>query len=57
MIGYAIAWFGSPNPFFYWAAFFYFVCIVINWGFYAPQGAEKPWDAGGNTRPYLRGFP
>jgi NNP family nitrate/nitrite transporter-like MFS transporter len=42
MIGYAIAWFGSPNPFFYWAAFFFLVCIVVNWWFYARKGAEKP---------------
>jgi len=42
MIGYAFYWFGSPNPFFYWAALFYFVCIVINWWYYARKGAEKP---------------
>jgi NNP family nitrate/nitrite transporter-like MFS transporter len=42
MIGYSLTWFGSPNPFFYWAAFFYFVCILINWWFYARKGAEKP---------------
>jgi NNP family nitrate/nitrite transporter-like MFS transporter len=42
MIGYSIAWFGSPNAFFYWAAFFYLVCIGINWWFYARKGAEKP---------------
>jgi NNP family nitrate/nitrite transporter-like MFS transporter len=42
MLGYANDWFGSFNPFFYWAAFFYFVCLVINWWFYARKGAEKP---------------
>jgi NNP family nitrate/nitrite transporter-like MFS transporter len=42
MLGYSIAWFGSPNAFFYWAAIFYFVCIVINWWYYARKGAEKP---------------
>jgi NNP family nitrate/nitrite transporter-like MFS transporter len=42
LIGYSIAWFGSPNAFFYWAAFFYLVCIGINWWFYARKGAEKP---------------
>jgi NNP family nitrate/nitrite transporter-like MFS transporter len=42
MLGYAFSWFGSPNPFFYWAAFFYFVCILINWWYYARSGAEKP---------------
>ena len=28
MLGYAFDWFGSFNPFFYWAAFFYLVCIA-----------------------------
>ena len=42
MIGYSFAWFGSPNAFFYWAAFFYLVCIAINWWYYARKGAEKP---------------
>ncbi len=42
MLGYAFDWFGSFNPFFYWAALFYLVCIVINWWYYARKGAEKP---------------
>jgi len=42
MLGYAYDWFGSFNPFFYWAVFFYLVCIGINWWFYARKGAEKP---------------
>ena len=42
MLGYSFDWFGSFNPFFYWAAFFYVVCIAINWWFYARKGAEKP---------------
>ena len=42
MLGYAFDWFGTFNPFFYWAAFFYLVCIGINWWFYARKGAEKP---------------
>ena len=42
MLGYAFDWFGSFNPFFYWAAFFYLVCIAINWWYYARRGAEKP---------------
>jgi NNP family nitrate/nitrite transporter-like MFS transporter len=42
MLGYANDWFGSFNAFFYWAAFFYLVCIGINWWFYARKGAEKP---------------
>ena len=42
MLGFSFDWFGSYNPFFYWAAFFYLVCIGINWWFYARKGAEKP---------------
>lgn len=42
MLGYAYNWFGSFNPFFYWAAIFYLVCLVINWWYYARPGAEKP---------------
>ena len=42
MLGYAYDWFGSFNAFFYWAAIFYLVCIIINWWYYARAGAEKP---------------
>jgi MFS transporter, NNP family, nitrate/nitrite transporter len=42
MLGYSSDWFGSFNPFFYWAVFFYLVCLGINWWFYARKGAEKP---------------
>jgi NNP family nitrate/nitrite transporter-like MFS transporter len=42
MLSYSFDWFDSFNPFFYWAAFFYLVCIAINWWFYARKGAEKP---------------
>jgi len=42
MLGYAYDWFGSFNAFFYWAAIFYLVCIIINWWYYARSGAEKP---------------
>ncbi|MBL8908586.1 MAG: NarK/NasA family nitrate transporter [Rhizobiales bacterium] len=42
MLGYSNNWFGSFNAFFYWAAFFFLVCIGINWWFYARKGAEKP---------------
>ena len=42
MIGLSVAWFGTPNAFFYWAAFFYLVCLCINWWYYARKGAEKP---------------
>jgi NNP family nitrate/nitrite transporter-like MFS transporter len=42
MVGYSFEWFGSPGAFFYWAAFFYLICTVINWWFYARKGAERP---------------
>ena len=42
MLAYSFDWFVSFNPFFYWAAFFYLVCIVINWWYYARKHAEKP---------------
>ncbi len=42
LLGYAFDWFGSFNPFFYWAAIFYLICIAINWWYYARKGAEKP---------------
>jgi NNP family nitrate/nitrite transporter-like MFS transporter len=42
MLGYSFDWFSSFNPFFYWAVFFYLVCIGINWWFYARKAAEKP---------------
>ncbi|HEY7608618.1 MAG TPA: MFS transporter [Alphaproteobacteria bacterium] len=42
MIGFAYAWFGTPNAFFYWAAIFFAICIAINWWFYARKGAEAP---------------
>jgi NNP family nitrate/nitrite transporter-like MFS transporter len=42
LIGVSVSWFGSPNAFFYWAAFFYLVCLIINWWYYARKGAEKP---------------
>ena len=42
LLGLSFDWFRSPNPFFYYAAFFYVVCIGINWWNYARKGAEKP---------------
>jgi MFS transporter, NNP family, nitrate/nitrite transporter len=42
MLGYSFSLFGSPNVFFYWTAFFYLVCIAINWWYYARKGAEAP---------------
>jgi NNP family nitrate/nitrite transporter-like MFS transporter len=42
LLGLSFGWFNSPNPFFYYAAAFYAVCIAINWWYYACKGAEKP---------------
>jgi NNP family nitrate/nitrite transporter-like MFS transporter len=42
MLGYSIDFFGSPNAFFYWAVFFFAVCVAINWWYYARKGAEAP---------------
>jgi NNP family nitrate/nitrite transporter-like MFS transporter len=42
LLGLSFDWFKSPNPFFYYAAAFYVVCIAINWWYYARKGAEKP---------------
>ncbi|MFO1429754.1 MAG: MFS transporter [Candidatus Competibacteraceae bacterium] len=42
LIGWSFSATGSPNAFFYGAAAFYVFNIVINWWFYARQGAEKP---------------
>lgn len=42
MFGLSYNWIGSPNAFFYWAAFFYFVCVLINWFYYARTGAPRP---------------
>ncbi|MGE0726349.1 MAG: MFS transporter [Alphaproteobacteria bacterium] len=42
MLGLSIAWVGSPNLFFYWAAVFYLANVAINWWFYARKGAEAP---------------
>jgi NNP family nitrate/nitrite transporter-like MFS transporter len=42
LIGVIIARTGSPNLFFYCAAVFYALNIILNWWFYARKGAEKP---------------
>ena len=42
MLGYSIDFFGTPNAFFYWAVFFFTVCVAINWWYYARKGAEAP---------------
>jgi NNP family nitrate/nitrite transporter-like MFS transporter len=42
MLGYSYDLFGTFNAFFYWAAFFFAVCIAINWWYYARKGAEAP---------------
>ena len=42
LMGVSVAWFGTPNAFFYWAVIFYAACIGINWWYYARKGAEAP---------------
>lgn len=42
LLGVTFAVTGSPNLFFYGAAVFYLINIVINWWFYARRGAECP---------------
>lgn len=42
MLGYSMTLFGTPNAFFYWAAFYYAVNVGINWWYYARKGAEHP---------------
>ncbi|MBX3117463.1 MAG: NarK/NasA family nitrate transporter [Fimbriimonadaceae bacterium] len=33
---------GAPTAFFYGAAVFYALCLLVNWWFYTRKGAEKP---------------
>ncbi len=40
MIGKSISFFGTVNMFFYVAAAFYFINLLINWWYYARSGAE-----------------
>lgn len=42
LIGAAISKYGSPKAFFYGAAAFYVVNLLINWWFYKRKGCEKP---------------
>lgn len=42
LIGAAIAKYGSPKAFFYGAAVFYVLNVLINWWFYKRRGCEKP---------------
>jgi NNP family nitrate/nitrite transporter-like MFS transporter len=42
MIGLSVTWFGSPLPFFAWAAVYYAGCIALNWWCYARKGAASP---------------
>ena len=42
LLGVAIARTGSPNIFFYGAAVFYLINIVVDWWYYTRKGAEKP---------------
>ena len=42
LIGTVITKWGSPNIFFYGAALFYLVNVIINWRFYLRKNCEKP---------------
>jgi NNP family nitrate/nitrite transporter-like MFS transporter len=42
LIGQSIAFFGSPNAFFWWCAVYFAVCIGLNWFFYARRNAPNP---------------
>lgn len=42
LIAQSIAFFGSPNAFFWWCAVYFTVCIGLNWFFYARRNAPNP---------------
>ncbi|MBV1798041.1 nitrate/nitrite transporter [Siccirubricoccus sp. G192] len=42
LIGQSIAFFGTPNAFFWWCAVYFTVCIGLNWWFYARRNAPNP---------------
>lgn len=42
LIGESIAFFGTPNPFFWWCVIYFSICIALNWWFYARRGAPNP---------------
>jgi NNP family nitrate/nitrite transporter-like MFS transporter len=42
LIGQSVAFFGSPNAFFWWCAAYFAACIGLNWFFYARRNAPNP---------------
>jgi NNP family nitrate/nitrite transporter-like MFS transporter len=42
LIGQSVAFFGSPNAFFWWCAVYFTVSIGLNWFFYARRNAPNP---------------
>ena len=42
LIGQSVAFFGSPNAFFWWCAVYFSVSIALNWWFYARRNAPNP---------------
>ncbi len=42
LIGQSVAFFGSPNAFFWWCVIYFTVAIVLNWYFYARRNAPNP---------------
>lgn len=42
LIGQSVAFFGSPNAFFWWCVFYFAVAIALNWYFYARRNAPNP---------------
>lgn len=42
LIGQSIAFFGSPNAFFWWCVIYFAISIVLNWYFYARRNAPNP---------------
>ena len=42
LIGQSLAFFGSPNAFFWWCAIYFTVALGLNWFFYARRNAPNP---------------
>jgi NNP family nitrate/nitrite transporter-like MFS transporter len=42
LVGQSFAYFGNPNPFFYWCVAYFAACIALNWWYYARRNAPNP---------------
>jgi NNP family nitrate/nitrite transporter-like MFS transporter len=42
LIGQSIAFFGTPNAFFWWCVVYFAGCVAVNWWFYARRDAVNP---------------